>query len=117
MSVLKFELKNEHLKLLKHLRWSMNGNNLIVNLEDDESTIFGENNIYDAIDLILNGRPAEIDALTHEDIIEYTPEQKAEWDKIYSELPMALDVVLYNGHFELGEYKTRYHLRDWKKIN
>jgi hypothetical protein len=54
--------------------------------------------------------------MTHEDFPVYTDSQIAEWDKLYSELPMALDVILYNGNFELGTYKTRYHLRDWKKI-
>jgi hypothetical protein len=47
---------------------------------------------------------------------EYTPEQTKEWDKLISELPTALDIILYNGHFELGLYKSKYHLRDWKKI-
>ena len=83
--------------------------------DDEDSVIFGENNLYDAIDLILNGKPENINALTHEDIIEYSDEQKAEWDKIYSELPMALDIILYNGHFELGSYKTKFHDRNWKK--
>ena len=116
MSVLTFELSENHVKLLKQLRWSINKDNLIVNVSDDEdSVIFGENNLYDAIDLILNGKPENINALTHEDIIEYSDEQKAEWDKIYSELPMALDIILYNGHFELGSYKTKFHDRNWKK--
>jgi hypothetical protein len=54
--------------------------------------------------------------LTNDKFPEYSVEQKSEWDKLYSELPMALDIILYNGSFELGKYKTRYHLRDWKKI-
>jgi hypothetical protein len=51
-----------------------------------------------------------------EDIKEYSEEQKAEWDKLYSELPLALDVILFNGNFELGTYKTKWHDRNWKKI-
>ena len=119
MSVLTFELTENHVKLLKFLRWSINAKNFIVGTEDEteDPAPFGENNLYDAIDLILNGRPANIDPLTHEDIIEYSDEQKAEWDKLYSELPMALDVILYNGHFDLGTYKTRFHDRNWKKTN
>ena len=35
----------------------------------------------------------------------------------YEELPAALDVILYNGHFQLGLYKTKYHDREWKKLN
>ena len=119
MSAIVFELKAEHVKLLKHLRWSLNDENIISGVGKEEGDVappFGENSVYEAIDLILNGNNKEIDILTHDEFPEYSVEQKAAWDKLYSELPMALDVVLYNGHFELGTYKTRYHLRDWKKV-
>jgi len=119
MSAIIFELKEEHVKLLKHLRWSIDDNKIIVNKGDDGDEIappFGFDTIYEAIDLILNGKSKNIDPFSQEDFVDYTDEQKAAWDKLYSELPMALDVILYNGHFELGKYKTRWHLRDWKKI-
>lgn len=116
MSVLLFELKEEHVKLIKQLRWCMKDNIVsgIANDGDELAPPFGENNIYDAIDLILNGQTEEFDLL-NEEIREYSDEQKKEWDKLYSELPMALDLVLYNGHFETGLYKTKWHFRDWKK--
>lgn len=119
MSIVKFELKEEHVKLLKNLRWSMK-DKLIVNMHNDgEEYIppFGENDLYEAIDVILNGRPEGFDPFNNENFKEYGEEQKAEWDKLYSELPMALDVVLYNGNYELGLYKTKWHDRVWKKIN
>ena len=119
MSIIKLELTEQHLKLLKHLRWSINKKGFVVGTEDDEidPAAFGENNIYDAIDLILNGRPSDFDPLKIEDIKEYSVEQMDTWDKLYSELPMALDIIMYNGHFELGVYRTRFHDRQWKKIN
>lgn len=120
MSAIKFELKEEHVKLLKNLRWSINKNNILSGVGDDGDDIappFGETNIYEAIDLILNGKPEGVDLMTVDEFPEYSEEQKAEWDKLYSELPMALDVILYTGTFETGVYKTRYHLRDWIKIN
>jgi hypothetical protein len=119
MSVLKLELKEEHVKLLKQLRWSLN-NNIICGVGNDgEETIppFGENNIYEAIDIILNGVPEDFDPFNTEDEKVYTEEQKAEWDKLYSELPTALDIIMFNGHFELGTYKTKFHDRFWKKVN
>ncbi len=118
MSVIKFELKEEHVKLLQHLRWSKGKNNVIVGLDEEEDSVpFGENNIYEAIDLILNGRPEEFNPHEDDAIINYSTEQKEIWDKLYSELPTALDIILYTGKFELGNYKTKFHDRNWKKMN
>lgn len=118
MSVLKLELKEEHVKLLKQLRWSLNDNIISGVGHDGEETKppFGENNLYEAIDIILNGVPENFDPFNTEDDKVYSDEQKAEWDKLYSELPMALDIILFNGTFELGTYKTKWHDRFWKKI-
>jgi len=119
MSIIKFNLKEEHVKLLRNLRWGMK-DNLIVNMNNDgEEYIppFGEDNLYEAIDVILNGKPTNFDPFNTNEIVEYTDEQKAEWDKLYSELPTALDLVLFNGSYELGLYKTKWHLRNWVKIN
>ncbi len=116
MSVLKLELKEEHLKLLKYLKWSVN-NNIIVGVSNDEDSVpFGENNIYEAIDLILNGMPENHDPFNTEELVEYSDEQKAEWDKLYSELPIALSIVLQRGSFEIGSFKAKYHDQVWKKI-
>jgi hypothetical protein len=120
MSAILFELKEEHVKLLKNLRWSLNTDKIISGVADEGDEIappFGENNLYEAIDLILNGKPEGVNLLEVDEFAEYTDEQMAEWDKLYAELPMALDVILYTGKFELGKYKTRYHLRDWVKIS
>ena len=119
MSVIKFELKEEHVKLLKNLRWSIKGN-LIVNMHndgDDYIPPFGENDLYEAIDVILNGKPTNFDPFNTDEMVEYTDEQKAVWDELYNQLPTALDIVLYNGSYELGLYKTKWHLRNWVKKN
>ena len=46
----------------------------------------------------------------------YSTEKKEMMDKLFSELPTALDVILYTGSFVLT-YKTKFHDRNWKKIN
>lgn len=115
MSVLKLELKEEHLKLLKFLRWSVK-DNVIQGISNDEDSVpFGENSIYEAIDLILNGK-GDLNPFTTEDLPEYSDDQKAEWDELYADLPLALEIILSNATFELGTYKTKWHFRDWKKI-
>ena len=119
MSLILFELKQEHVKLLKNLRWSVNDKNLIVNTEEGDSdnipVPFNENSIYDAIDVILNGRPEVFDPLNTEDIKVYTPEEKKVMDDLYKQLPIALEIIMYNGHFELGPYMCRFHDRQWQK--
>jgi hypothetical protein len=119
MSVIKFEIKKEHLILLKNLRWSINKQNIISGVADEGDEIappFGEYNIYDAISLMLKGKPESLDFMTYDDFFTYTDEEKSEWDKLYSELPIALEIVLTTGKFELGHYKARYHNREWVKI-
>ena len=118
MAVIKFKLTEQHLRLLKHLRWGINKNNFIVGVEDEmeDQAPFGENSLYEAMDLILNGMPADFSPLDTESVKEYTNEEKAEWDKLYAELPIALELILFNGSFELGEYVARLHDKQWKKI-
>jgi hypothetical protein len=121
MSLLKFELKTEHLLLLKHIEWSSLGNGIIVGtkeLDEDEAETyvpFGCDTLYEGIDLILNGRPEEFDPLNQDEPTQYTDKQKAKWDKLYAELPMALDVILTLGTFEIGNYASQFGQRDWKK--
>ena len=117
MSIQRLELKVEHVELLKQLRWSLKDGIVSGVGTDEEGSMpqFGENNLYEAMDLILNGKTADVD-MTSGDEKEYTDDQKAYWDTLYSELPMALDIILYTGGSKLGTYKTKYHLRDWKLI-
>lgn len=118
MSLIKFELKKEHVLLLKNLQWSRDKNNVIVGLGNDGEEIappFGFDTIYEAIDLILNGKPADFNPFETQEKTVYSEDQIKEWDKLYDELPRALEVILFNGNFDLGSYKTRNHIKDWKK--
>ena len=117
MSILKIEIRENHLKLLKHLKWSLNDKKLIVNISDEEdSTIFNENNLYDACDIILNGVPIDFDPFNTSEIKQYSTEEKSEWDKLYSELPLVLSVILQTQSFKIGKYKCKYHDQVWKKV-
>lgn len=117
MGVLTFKLTEDHIKLLKNLRWDLSDNKLIVSSEDyqDNVPIFGEDNVYEAIDLILNGKPNDFNPFDSESEKVFSTEQIAEWDKLIEELPTALDIILFNGNFEVGTYKTKYHVRNWIK--
>ena len=118
MSVIQFKLTENHIKLLKHLTWSSTEDKYIVSTEnfDEKTPLFNSDNVYDTVNLILNGKPENFNPYDLDSIVEYTNEQIAEWDVLLSELPLAVDVIMYNGNFNTGTYKTRYHIREWIKI-
>ena len=123
MSIIKFTIKEEHFKLLKFLRWTTQDDSTLISLGhdgEDLMPLFGEDNKYQAIDIILNGfdgKEIEPESLGDK---EYTQEQKDEWDNLMVELSTVLEITLQCvGRGELpkvGEYKAKFHLREWKKI-
>jgi hypothetical protein len=120
MSVIIFELKQEHLTLLEHLNFSVNKDNIIQGVKDEIDNIappFGANSIYEAFDLIFNGKPDGVDPFTTETEIQYSEEQKAEWDALYRELPTAIEIILKTKSFTLGKYKCFSYNNIWKLIN
>lgn len=114
MSVIKFELKDEHIKLMKALRFRMDRDyNITVTDEYGFNSPFGGSNLYEDIDVILNGKPEDFDPMA-----EYKPLSEAkelEYFELFKELPNALEIVLSLGTFETGHYKRKYHDRlGWK---
>lgn len=115
MSVVNFELKDDHIKLLRNISWTLKYGDLVLKrpfLDDDSELLV---NVYEDVDLILNGNVYEIDALGDQSPV-YSEQQKLVWDNLLSELPTAMDVILYTGKFEIGMYKTKFHVRSWKKV-
>lgn len=108
MSLIKFELKEDHINLLRNMVWNKDELNVIEGNFDND---------YDEeeMGIIIYGVPdREFDPLDDR-VIPYTTEQVEYLNKIKEELPMALDIIMNTGKFEAGNYKTKYHLRDWKK--
>ena len=111
MALIKFELKEDHLKLIKHLdKWAMDESNSIF-CETENKTPYGGLSLTEDVGIILYGKPdKEFDPLSPYGA-EYTEEQIAEIDKLYDELPQALDIVLFHlpEATEVGHYKTKWH--------
>jgi len=127
MSLRTFELKQEHIILLSKLNWGMREDHsmrvmadttiapFIHNMggEDDEEVIpFGENTIYEGINLVLNGMTDQPEY----DLPDFTPEQKNQFMALYKELPTAVEVILRTQGFTLGIYKAKYPGREWKLV-
>lgn len=118
MSILKFELTENHLKLVKNLRWSVSDKNIIVGVANDGVDIsppFGEDDLFEAIDLIVNGKPLDFDPFKAQGRKIYSPEEMAELQKLYYELPTAINIILQTQKFDLGNYKTKYGDINWVK--
>ena len=127
MAIKKFELKNEHILLLKNLRWSfINETNHIISSEKHEnnhdeqayvSNCFGgmDFELFEQTSVILYGKPQGLDLLKADTLYQYTQEQKDSMLQLLKELPTALEIVLSNQSFELGNFKMRLHEGIWNK--
>ena len=119
MALLKFELKENHIKLLKHLKWSLNENLLISKGDDNEEygeSPFGGDDLIEDMNIIINGKRDNFDPLNDEILgIDLSDDEKNELMELYNELPIALDIILYTSSFEPGNYKTKWYDRNWIK--
>lgn len=120
MAMIKFELTDEHLALLKQLNWDYDK---FAKEGDDyklpqlvENEEFGNGHIYEMMGIILDGPEKVTDPNNMVDF-RIDDEKKARFDKLLLELPMALDVVMCTQEFKTGKYKTKSSLRDWKLVD
>jgi len=117
MALVKFELKEDHVKLLKHLKWSISSDQIVSRGDDIEEygdSPFGGDDLVEDLNTILNGKPENFDPLNDE-VIEISESEKVRMLKLHQELPTALDIILYSNSFELGYYKTKWYDRNWIK--
>lgn len=119
MSLKNFELKEDHKKLIKNLRFKTDGHSLLGGDEHEESTPFGGSDLYEQIGLIIYGKTIDDFDPTSEVGDEYTTEQKLYMESLFQELPTALEIVINSDHSSTGHYKRKSHGEpfDWKPNN
>ena len=116
MSLIKFELKPEHITLIKHLKWTTIQFPHIKHEVNPNTPFTDGDKVVQDVGLILHGYDGkQIQPDTEEDPY-YTQDQINEMKQLYEELPMALDIICFLGTWECGWYKTRSYLRDWVKF-
>lgn len=98
---------------MKHLEWDEVTDGAI--FTKGENTPFGGFDHYEDMGVILYGQPEDFDPFEG-DPFEWTDEQKEEMDKLLSELPLAIEITLNTQKFEPGNYKAKFHDRNWKKL-
>lgn len=114
MSVVTFELTEKLITVLRKLKIDLSfTEDTFGLLSSDDAT---PADIYEEINLILYGKTEDNSEFDDDVEQKYGKEKVDEFNKIMVELPTALDIILYTGKFEPGTYKTKFHVRDWKKI-
>ena len=118
MALIKFELKKEHLILLKFLDWEpISKDRIATMIPEGAETPFGGIDIIEDIGTMIFGKPeGEFDP-TSPVPPQYSDEQKEEIKTLLEELPMALEVVLFCQTFETGVYARKWNLKNWKSID
>jgi len=113
MSLIKFELKKEHIALLKSLRFSATETQFITNETEEGISPFGGDDVYEDMTHIIYGKPEDFDPFNGIHIEDSTVE---EFKVLLSELPTALEIVLSLQTFDIGHYKRKFHDRfGWKR--
>ena len=114
MSVYKFQLTENHIKLVRQLYVNQDKENDIMVAKVNPFALDGLN-VYDDISLILYGKTNDVEINDTGENKQYTEEEKQYFDKLNEELSTALDIILFTGKFEPGLYITRTFERNWIK--
>lgn len=111
MSVDRFRVTEEHIKLIRNINIKKESKYPEIDVE----FLFGGDNLYDDVNLILNGKTGDIKADDgfSDAVSGYEPEQIELFDKLISELSTALNIILYCGSFEPGDYIKRHGDVNW----
>jgi hypothetical protein len=118
MSIIKFEVKEDHLKLIPFLQFKIEGRT-ITSGDESQSAFGGGEDLYEEMGNIIFGKPeGEFDPLSTEGP-EYSTEQKLYLEELFQQLPTVLDIVLKYGKSLPGTYKRRYHDNNngWTLLN
>tara|TARA_R110000796_G_scaffold162503_1_gene279269 strand:- start:11464 stop:11820 length:357 start_codon:yes stop_codon:yes gene_type:complete len=118
MALVKFEIENYHLILLKHLDWEIIKDSVKISsiIEEGSESPFGGLSVTEDVGVMLFGKPeGTFDPLSAYGP-QYTDEQKMVIARVWGELPKALEICCYIQKFEAGVYATKWNLKHWRKI-
>jgi len=109
---IRFELTDQHLKLIRRMTVKYNDYCEFGAPEIDPKRPYGNSSVYYDIGEILNIEPKGGDI----DDPEFTEEQKEFMLALHKSTAKALQVILASGSFEIGVYESEEYLDNWVKI-
>ena len=119
MSIIKFDILEDHLKLVPFIKFNVDGHSLVAGspiTEDsiEEKSPFGGEDFYVDMGLMIYGKVEKEFDPHSEEGIQYTTDQKKYMDKLFTELPTVIEILLSTGTFKPGQYSRKAHGIDWK---
>lgn len=121
MALIKFEVTDNHLKLLRQLRFHKDGDHLTSGDRGVDELVgtpspYGGDSTVDDMGLIIFGPPKGFNPM-ESDSFGWSQEQLEEIEKLKGGVPTALDICLSTGKFEAGHYKRKSYERNWTKYD
>lgn len=132
MSVIRFTLTTEHLSLLRAINWTFdkesnrpmahkldpfgNRDAIYSDNTDDEDASYAAPSIYEEMSYVL-GIPHIPGTEKDAEGKQYDDEAKSKMDKLFNELPTAINIVMFTKSFQEGTYRTKFGYADWKLEN
>lgn len=111
MSIVRFEVKKEHLMLIKALVWNENIKYMFE--MDTNQSPFGGVNLIEDLGSIIYGKPDKPFSPMDDSIL-YSAEQVSDMIVFYEELPTALEISICVENFQVGKYKRKFKNKIWR---
>ena len=108
----RFELIEDHLKLIRRMNIRYNDGCEFGAPEIDPKRPYGNSYVYGDIGEILDIKPTEGDP----DDLSFSEEKKAYMLNLHKETAKALQVILSSGSFEQGLYESEKYIDEWEKV-
>lgn len=106
MALDKFELKQDHISLLRNMVFNADENKIVGVFDGDYSE--------EEMGIIIFGKPESVD-LEKDKVVVYSDEQVEYLGKLKEELPDALNIIMQTGSFETGHFKKKHYVKHWTK--
>lgn len=106
MSIITFEITEDHLKLIPFLNFTANGHTITAGEKSDNP--FGDGDFYEEVGAMIYGKPSEDFDPFAESGPQYDTEQKKYMESLFQDVPQVLEILLSSSSFKPGIYSKKF---------